>query len=424
MTTVQHWTGAQTKALRQAMRLSIRAFAAHLGVDTRTVNKWEARGNTITLLPDNQALLDTALARAPEDAKTRFTQTLNSNEQQQHTNQTRAVERKRATPNTTIPAGDWGVVSDPPSIATIRTMSEFFQVADRKLGGGLLYHSVARYIKLEISPNLLDPPHDCSSSELFSAAASLTEIAGWMAHDGGNDNKTQRHFNQAYHLAVAAENPALSANVCASLSHLAVQHGQAEDADRISAAGLTRATQGEGTEELVARLYAMRARAAAMQSQAKECRLSLDAARDTLCNYRGSIRAGWIAGFDEASLASESALCFYSLGALNEAENEARKVIELRRTGDRVRSRAFGRLMLANVLFKTGAIDEAARVGSEICLVARSLSSARVRSGLARLGKSFGASRAVPEVALFLDRLTQLAEKSTAASHDQTRWPL
>ncbi len=47
------------------MRLSIRAFAAHLGVEARTVNKWEARGSSITLLPDNQALLDTALSRAP-----------------------------------------------------------------------------------------------------------------------------------------------------------------------------------------------------------------------------------------------------------------------------------------------------------------------------------------------------------------------
>jgi hypothetical protein len=62
------------------MRLSIRAFAAHLGVDARTVDKWEARGATITLLPDNQALMDTALSRAPEDVKTRFTQTLDSSD--------------------------------------------------------------------------------------------------------------------------------------------------------------------------------------------------------------------------------------------------------------------------------------------------------------------------------------------------------
>ena len=66
MATVQRWTGAETEALRQAMRLSIRAFAAHLGVDAQTVNKWEARGNTVTLFPDTQALMDTALGRAPE----------------------------------------------------------------------------------------------------------------------------------------------------------------------------------------------------------------------------------------------------------------------------------------------------------------------------------------------------------------------
>ncbi|MGH3833347.1 MAG: helix-turn-helix domain-containing protein, partial [Pseudonocardiaceae bacterium] len=78
MATVQCWTGAQTTALRQAMRLSIRAFAAHLGVDARTVNKWEARGATITLLPDNQALMDTALRRASEEVKTRFTQAADS----------------------------------------------------------------------------------------------------------------------------------------------------------------------------------------------------------------------------------------------------------------------------------------------------------------------------------------------------------
>ncbi|MGH3838642.1 MAG: helix-turn-helix domain-containing protein [Pseudonocardiaceae bacterium] len=88
MATVQCWTGAETKALRQAMRLSIRAFAAHLGVDARTVNKWEARGATITLLPDTQALMDTALSRVPEEVKTRFTQAEQHNNQasDEHTN--------------------------------------------------------------------------------------------------------------------------------------------------------------------------------------------------------------------------------------------------------------------------------------------------------------------------------------------------
>jgi transcriptional regulator with XRE-family HTH domain len=86
MATVQRWTGVETKALRQAMRLSIRAFAAHLGIDARTVNKWEARHATITLRPHTQELMDTALQRAPEEVKIRFIQTVSSIRQEQHGN--------------------------------------------------------------------------------------------------------------------------------------------------------------------------------------------------------------------------------------------------------------------------------------------------------------------------------------------------
>ena len=43
VTTVSGWTGREAALLRKALRLSVRDFAAHLGVGTRTVNKWEAR---------------------------------------------------------------------------------------------------------------------------------------------------------------------------------------------------------------------------------------------------------------------------------------------------------------------------------------------------------------------------------------------
>jgi len=74
--TVRRWTGAETHALRQAMRHSLRDFAEHLGVAIRTVSKWEARGDSIQLVPDSQELLDTALSRASEEVKTRFDQLL------------------------------------------------------------------------------------------------------------------------------------------------------------------------------------------------------------------------------------------------------------------------------------------------------------------------------------------------------------
>ena len=54
------------------MRLSVRAFAEHLGVAVRTVSKWEQLGAATRPHPDTQAILDTALDRASEPARIRF----------------------------------------------------------------------------------------------------------------------------------------------------------------------------------------------------------------------------------------------------------------------------------------------------------------------------------------------------------------
>jgi transcriptional regulator with XRE-family HTH domain len=72
MTVVGQWTGQEASALRQALRLTIRDFAEHLGVAERTVAKWEAGGSAMVPAPVMQAALDTVLARAPDEAKGRF----------------------------------------------------------------------------------------------------------------------------------------------------------------------------------------------------------------------------------------------------------------------------------------------------------------------------------------------------------------
>ncbi|GAA4565673.1 hypothetical protein GCM10023176_14310 [Micromonospora coerulea] len=72
MTTVQKWTGRETRALRHALRMSIRDFAEHLGVSERTVSKWEAAGEAVQPRPEMQAALDTALARADSEVHRRF----------------------------------------------------------------------------------------------------------------------------------------------------------------------------------------------------------------------------------------------------------------------------------------------------------------------------------------------------------------
>ena len=73
MTTVNEWTGRETRALRHALRLTVRAFAQDLGVSVRAVSKWESGGTAITPRPELQAALDTMLHRATAAESERFT---------------------------------------------------------------------------------------------------------------------------------------------------------------------------------------------------------------------------------------------------------------------------------------------------------------------------------------------------------------
>ncbi len=52
--------------------MTIREFAATLGVSDRVVSKWEARGSGVHPRPVNQAALDTLLARSADDILVRF----------------------------------------------------------------------------------------------------------------------------------------------------------------------------------------------------------------------------------------------------------------------------------------------------------------------------------------------------------------
>ncbi len=78
MRTVNTWTGREARALRLALRFSVRGFAEHLGVGIRTVSKWESNGGARRPQPAMQAVLDTVLARATAEEQARFEELISS----------------------------------------------------------------------------------------------------------------------------------------------------------------------------------------------------------------------------------------------------------------------------------------------------------------------------------------------------------
>lgn len=72
MPLVTRWTGRETKALREALRMTTAEMGHKLGVSDRIVARWESTYETTTIRPVNQAALDTLLAMSDSDVHGRF----------------------------------------------------------------------------------------------------------------------------------------------------------------------------------------------------------------------------------------------------------------------------------------------------------------------------------------------------------------
>jgi Helix-turn-helix domain len=254
----------------------------------------------------------------------------------------------------------------------VETVMQSFRDADRRVGGGFIYGSVIQYLKREIAPRLIH-----SDEELFDAAAALTEMAGWMAHDAGHDDFAQRHFGRALRFSSMTDDVELTAHIHASLSHLAMHQGRPREALQRAQAGLSLLNRHPHHPALTARLHAMQARALACLRRRADCARALQKAELALDRTHSGEPSRWASPFDHGSLAAEACQTMDTLGDLPSARKHAEQIISLR-DGNHVRSRAFGQLRLASILVGQGEIDHACATAVDALQHSAGVSSGRV----------------------------------------------
>lgn len=282
-----------------------------------------------------------------------------------------------------------------------------FRAADRNVGGGHLYATVVKYLHIEVAPQLFDISHDNDGRSTFTAAAALNEMAGWMAHDAGQDGAAWQHFHRSHQLAAIGNDRQLNAHVLASLSHLAHHIGRTDDAIQYAQRGREVLAGGPRQPELEARLLAMHARGLAALQRSKESAQLLVQAEQMLTLSPVEEPSPWVSRFDEGSLASEAARCLRQLGDLSQAQQQAERIIALR-PGDRTRSRAFGQLLLVTVLVAQGKADEACAIAQAVLDATQQLGSYLVISQLFDLKQLLEPHRTVNKtVAAFLPYLEE-----------------
>jgi hypothetical protein len=284
-----------------------------------------------------------------------------------------------------------------------------FRNADLQVGGGQLYARVVQYLRTRVAPRLvLSDPGDDEGA--FTPAAAISEMAGWMAHDAGQDEVAGQHFRRAFDLISVGGDRQVRAHVLASMAHLAHHVGEPGRALRASRDGLAVLVPGPRDPDLEAHLLALEARGHAALGEPGEAVLCLDLAEKALEVRRGEPRSEWVSVFDEGALASDAARCMRQLGELGEARRQAERVIALRPPG-RPRSRAFGMFVHANVLVAQGEPDEACAMAAEILEATNALSSHIVVQQLLELRRLLKPYRSTAAVREFFTVLTPALRK-------------
>ncbi|GGU80445.1 helix-turn-helix domain-containing protein [Kitasatospora aureofaciens] len=279
---------------------------------------------------------------------------------------------------------------------------EAFRRADRQAGGGRLYSAVVHHLSDQVAPRLVDI---ASSSRVFAAAAALTEMAGWMAHDSGRDDLAARHFARALFFARASGDLPLTAHVAASTSHLSLQTGDPAKAVHWATVGIELAGRGPHLPSLLARLNTMLARALAASQHYGPASQALDHAHAALA-LGADDEHPWLSPFDHATLASESALAFTDLGRAEEALRYGKQAVVLREEG-RTRSLTFSRITLVRIHADCGDLDAAISVGTELLDTSPTLGSVRVVHQMDELRELLGRHRDYGPVCEYLARFDE-----------------
>lgn len=286
----------------------------------------------------------------------------------------------------------------PPPESDDLVAMDYFRSADRQNGGGRLYGAVVRHLSDRVAPRLVDLG---SGPQVFAAAAALTEMAGWMAHDSGHDDRAAQHFARALPLARTSGDMPLAAHIAASSSHLARETGDAAGAVGWARTGLDLAAQGPRIPALTARLHTMQARALAVAAQRTPAARALEAARGDL--DAAAADHPWLSPFDAAAMASEAALIMRDLEQYDQALTHAERAVALREAG-RARSLALSRINLVDIHVRRDDLDAAVHVGHDLLSTSPTLGSVRVVQQLGGLRQLLEPHRGYAPVREYLTR--------------------
>lgn len=312
-----------------------------------------------------------------------------------------------------------------PELELLESTTAMFRLWDAQCGGGLRRKAVVGQLH-EVTDLLQEPQPEATAKRLFTCAAELAELAGWMSYDVGLQPNAQKYFVLALHAAKEAGDKPLGSYVLSSMSRQMIHLGRPDDALEL----VHLAQYGSrdcATPRTQAMLYAMEARAYANMGQPSKCKRAARMAEETFADAGGDgeREPDWIRFFSEAELNAENAHSYRDLAYVagrsptyaSLAEPVMERAVELfAKDDDHQRSYALNLIGMATVHLLKKEPEQSAALGRQALDIACKVRSERVNTRLRKTvytaARDFGG---VAEVTELTDELNaQLPESAEA----------
>lgn len=191
-------------------------------------------------------------------------------------------------------------------ITTLRTM-------DDAAGGGTVL-SLAQHAFGWVAELLDQASYDeCTGRRLHIALAELGQLAGWVAHDGGQPGLGQRYHVAALHAAHSADDRPLGAHILGCMADQAARHGRAAEAVTLIETAVVGIRGGE-TPRLLAELYIRKEYALATMKDGSACVAAVAKARTQVEQFEPDSDPRWLYWVTPAEITAGAGDCLLQLG--------------------------------------------------------------------------------------------------------------
>ncbi|MFK0173442.1 helix-turn-helix domain-containing protein [Streptomyces sp. NPDC090306] len=277
------------------------------------------------------------------------------------------------------------------------------RAADSRFGGGdWRTSSVVQCLRLRAAPLLAGSYTEAVGTELLTATAELSRVAGWAAVDVGHHDQAQRHLVQALRLARAAGDREVGAYVLTTMALHTLLRGHPQEGADMAEAAYERAKRVAAPRVLAfAKLIEARAHARTGDSEATGRALARSEA--LLDSVESGRDPQWLAYFTHARLSADATEIHRDLrqpGAALAWNGQASAM-----PADQF-SRSVGMRLaiLATVRLQHGDLDQSLSDGTRALQILRTVSSPRASSYVRQLLAALKSRGADPRVADFRQR--------------------